>query len=278
MTPKYETVRSAQNQFVSLARSLNDRKNRQKNRLFRFDGVKLLCESLQKGVLISFLLVSESRWDEVGEKCERLYGIDLEKCELRILPVADTVFERLTDESAPEGVIGVASYMTHRHRECDAAALAALPAAEKILILESVRDPLNVGAILRVAAAFSVDRIIMSRDCADIYNPKTLRASMGTLFSVSVDRVEDIPSVIRTLKDSGRRVFAAALDRDAVKLGELALSAGDCVLIGNEGHGLSPEAIEAATGSVFIPMAAGVESLNAATATAVLLWEFFGKG
>ncbi len=277
MMTEYETVRSAQNQYVSLVRALNDRKNRQKNQLFRFDGVKLFCESLQKGAEISFLLIAENRWEEVVEKVKKLYEIDPTKCDLKVIPVAETVFEKLTDESAPEGIIGVAKYMQDRHRECGSEALSSLSKSEKLLLLESVRDPLNVGAILRVAAAFSVDRIIMGRDCADIYNPKTLRASMGTLFAMHIDRVENIPSAVRILKDSGRRVFAAALDRGAVKLGAFDMEEGDCVLIGNEGHGLSCEALDAAGRSVFIPMAEHVESLNAATATAVLLWEFFGK-
>ena len=83
---------------------------------------------------------------------------------------------------------------------------------------------------------------------------------------------------VRELRDAGRRIFAAALDRDSEKLGELETRDGDCVIIGNEGHGLSREAIDSCDGTVFIPMADGVESLNAATAAAVLVWEFFGKG
>ena len=83
---------------------------------------------------------------------------------------------------------------------------------------------------------------------------------------------------VSSLRKQGRRVFAAALDRDSERLGEMAIKRGDCVIIGNEGHGLTKETVEACDGTVFIPMAEGVESLNAATAAAVLVWEFFGKG
>jgi TrmH family RNA methyltransferase len=129
---------------------------------------------------------------------------------------------------------------------------------------------------MRVAAALGVDRVIMSRDCADIYNSKTVRASMGAIFALKTDRVESISVAIAQLRDSGRRVFAAALDENAHKLGELEIRKGDCVLIGNEGHGISNEAIQTCDASVYIPMSEGVESLNAATAAAVLAWEFFG--
>ena len=142
--------------------------------------------------------------------------------------------------------------------------------------MESVRDPLNVGAIIRASAAFGVDRVVLSDDCADVYNSKVIRASMGNLFGVRVDRVSDMQAAVAQLRSNGRRVFAAALESDAHRLGELEIKAGDCVIIGNEGHGLDKNTIEGCDGTVYIPMADGVESLNAATAAAVLSWEFFG--
>jgi TrmH family RNA methyltransferase len=114
----------------------------------------------------------------------------------------------------------------------------------------------------------------MSKDCADIYSSKTVRASMGTLFSTRVDRVADIPCVIRNLTDSGRRVFAAALNREAQRLGEFAVQSGDCVVIGNEGHGLSDAICKACGNSVIIPMSERAESFNAAVAASILMWEF----
>jgi TrmH family RNA methyltransferase len=101
---------------------------------------------------------------------------------------------------------------------------------------------------------------------------------MGTVFDVRIDRVDDLPLAVEKLRGYGRRVFAAALDRNSVKLGELEMKSGDCVAIGNEGHGLTNETVSACNGTVFIPMSDGVESLNAATAAAVLVWEFFGLG
>ena len=275
MGETYEIITSSQNKYVSLARSLGDRKIREKNKLFRYDGIKLLCEGIRKGVRNEYILIAENEYDSVFEKAEKLYGISEKDINCHIVRVTDRLFERLSEEKAPEGVICVAKYMDGIHRSVDS--LGKIGANEKILLLESVRDPQNVGAIIRVAVAFGVDRIVMGRDCADIYNSKTVRASMGTLFGTYIDRVADIPSAIREIKSLGRRVFAAALDRDAERLGEFERMEGDCVIIGNEGHGLTSEAIEACGKTVFIPMADGVESLNAATAAAVLVWEFFGS-
>ncbi len=271
-----EIITSPQNKYVSLARSLSDRKQRQKSSLYRFDGIKLMCEAAKKGVSIDFLLIRESSYDAVSDRAKTLYSLDVESLSCRIVAVSDTVFDKISEENAPEGVITVAKYDSERHRETDADELAVAD-GEKILLLESVRDPQNVGAILRTAAAFSVDRVIMGRDCADIYSSKTVRASMGAVFSMRIDRVSSVPEAVRALRDKGRRVFAAALDERAQRLGEAKFAAGDCVVIGNEGHGLSCETVSACDASVYIPMASGVESLNAAVAASVLMWEFFGS-
>ena len=189
------------------------------------------------------------------------------------MTVADHVFDSLTEESAPEGVICVARMQSTVHTAWqDGQELP--PKDEHIMLLESVRDPSNIGAIIRSAAAFGVDRLILSADSADIYHPRAVRASMGTLFDQRIDRVQDLTAVISALRRQGRRVFAAALREDAAVLGEFPLVSGDCVVIGNEGHGLSREVIAACGNSVIIPMSERAESFNAAVAASILMWEF----
>lgn len=270
-----EIITSSQNKYVILAHLLSQRKQRQKTSLYRFDGVKLLCEAVTKGAEIEFLLISESAYGAVDEKLKTLCSQSLGALGCRKIVVSDSVFGKISEENAPEGVIVVARYDVDRHRNSTASEIT-VKADERVLFLESVRDPQNVGAILRTAAAFSVDRVIMSRDCADIYNSKTLRASMGAVFTLEIDRVDSIGAAIEAVRGCGRRVFAAALDGDALRLGETEFCAGDCVVIGNEGHGLSAETVAVCDSSVYIPMAHGVESLNAAVAAAVVMWEFFG--
>ena len=154
------------------------------------------------------------------------------------------------------------------------------------MLLESVRDPLNVGAIIRSAAALGVEHLILSDDCADIYHPRTLRAAMGPLFSMPITRVKDLPGSITALRAEGRRVYAAALDDTALSLGSPEWTAeqgrnkdgaAPCAVIGNEGHGLSEAVIAACDRSVYIPMEAGTESLNAGVAAALLMWELCKK-
>lgn len=295
-----EVVTSAQNQYVSLARMLADKKRRDRDRLFRFDGVKLLCEAVRRGVEIEYLLICETRLDGVISDMHECSGLTPDDINCRAVIVRDSVFEKISSEKSPEGVICIAKYIDKFHNfakinneefslcvseggdggvtgtgDTDKIGTDIID-GENIILLESVRDPQNIGAIIRSAAALGATLMIMSDDCADVYNPKAVRASMGSLFSMRIIHVHDICEAVAALKRAGRRVFAAALDEDASRLGSADVSADDCVLIGNEGHGLTDRAISACGQSIYIPMDMGIESLNAAVAASILLWEFFG--
>ena len=148
---------------------------------------------------------------------------------------------------------------------------------KSVFALESVRDPGNLGTIIRSAVAFGVDCILLSSDCAEIYNPKTIRAAMGTLFRQNIVIIDDMPSAIRTISQSGRRTYAAALSSNASVLGKKQIRFEDCIVIGNEGHGISSELMSACDEVIFIPMTPDAESLNAAIASSICLWEQFGR-
>ena len=276
MSMSREIISSRQNRTVVEVCKLNDRKARDAGRIFRFDGVKLCEEALRKGVELQTVLLRASSADRIREGLLERDGIDLFACSARVLWLSDEVFEKISEEKSPEGVICVAKYIDKFQKFATIYNSADFLTMkdEGIVLVESVRDPSNVGAILRSAAAFGVDRLILSADCADIYHPKAVRASMGTLFDQKIDRVRNLPEVIRGLRASGRRVFAAALDPNGHVLGQLPLCRGDCVVIGNEGHGLLPDTIAACDGCVMIPMTSRAESLNAAVAASVLMWEF----
>jgi len=200
------------------------------------------------------------------------YEDRIERCFL----VSDDIFEKISEEKSPEGVITIAKYIDKLQKNATIynSVNFLQMKNEHIVLLESVRDPSNVGAIIRSAAAIGIDRLILSADCADIYHPRAVRGSMGTVFNQRIDRVTDLATTIREMRESGRRVFAAALDERALSLGEFEILAGDAVVIGNEGHGLSKEVIAACTGSVIIPMSERAESFNAAVAASILMWEF----
>lgn len=272
-------IRSRQNKTVKTVAALANKKQREESRLFRFDGIKLAREALMKGVLPEYLIVSESKSD-TAYSLIREYGLPGGT----VVTVSDDIFAAISEEKSPEGIITVAKYLDKLRKIVkigNNGHIEELPEiGERLIILESVRDPGNLGTIVRTAAALGIDRVILSSDCADIYNPRTIRAAMGALFMQRVDIVEarELPRYIGDLRNSGRRVFAAALGDGASKLGSFPSAPGDCVVIGNEGHGLSAGTLGACDGSVIIPMRDGCESLNAATAAAIFMWEFSRGG
>ena len=271
-----EIIRSRQNKNIVELCKLTDRKAREATKTFRFDGIKLLEEAIKNDVEICAVFLSCSAQDRVlgflQERFGKAFESKIEKC----FVVLDDIFDKISEEKSPEGVITIAKYIDKLQKNAtiyNSVHFSELK-NESIVLLESVRDPSNVGAIIRSAAAIGIDRLILSADCADIYHPRAVRSSMGTVFNQPIDRVSDLVATIEELCKSGRRVFAAALDERALSLGELEIRKGDAVVIGNEGHGLSREVIAACTGSVIIPMSERAESFNAAVAASILMWEF----
>ena len=271
-----EIIRSRQNRNVVEVGKLSDRKTRDARQLFRFDGIKLLQEALKKNVEIDAIYLKASAAERIMTDLNAQCGEGVMNTPDRIFLLSDEVFDKISEEKSPEGVITVAKYIDKFQKFATIYNSGDFlnMRGEQIVLLESVRDPSNIGAIIRSAAAIGVDRLILSDDCADIYHPKAVRASMGAIFNQRIDRVGDLPGVIEGLQHSGRRVFAATLSESAVSLGDFPLCAGDCVVIGNEGHGLSKRTVNACDRAVIIPMTARAESFNAAVAASILMWEF----
>lgn len=272
MINKSSVITSRQNAGIKKVCSLSEKKWREEYSLFRLDGIKLLEEAIICGVRIDSVYIRESSADAIlGRLSDPLSELPRD----RIVFVSDSVFEKLSEEKSPEGIITVAKHIDKFRKSIKIDNVDIPEAWETVLLLESLRDPGNLGTVIRSAAALGVDRVVMSADCADLYNPRTIRAAMGGLFRVRIDTIAggDFAEYVSLLRKNGRRVFAAALDAGAARLGELEVRKGDSFVIGNEGHGLSREVISACDGSVIIPMAAGCESLNASAAAVILIWE-----
>ena len=268
-----EVLKSRNNPKVKWAASLSNKKTRGVERAFLAEGEKLTAEALSAGLPVSHVFVSESKRARVLELLsEELTSPQYEKTEL--ITVSDGVFEKISTEKAPQGVISVIKYLDFfNNADIIYKEEFFLKPDERALFLCSVRDPGNLGAVIRSAAAFGVDHIILSSDSADIYNHKTIRAAMGSLFRVRITVVSDIPSFIASAKACGRRVFAAELSDNALSLASVEIKPSDIFMIGNEGHGIPYEISSLCDCSVYIPISNVTESLNAAVAAAIFMWE-----
>ncbi len=197
--------------------------------------------------------------------------------------VEPAVFARISDTQTPQGVLSVLKRPEHSlediikggiedHSGSKASEDLKASKAPLILILENLQDPGNLGTILRVGEAAGVTGIIMSKGTVDIYNPKVVRSTMGSIYRMPFVTVPDIIDTVRKIKDSGIVTYAAHL-RGSEIYTDYDYTSGTAFFIGNEGNGLSDEITALADKKLFIPMEGSVESLNAGIAAAVLTYE-----
>lgn len=257
-------ITSRQNQTAVKLSLLKEKKGREAQGLFMAEGRKLWLEILQSDIRPKKTVCTDEYFSSHSRELSENTARD------DIITVSESVFEKLTQEKAPEGIITVCAADNLPHTVCD---VYEEPQTERRLFaLSGIQDPGNLGTVIRTAGAFGTDEIILDGFCADLYNHKTIRASMGAIFRMKITVCLRFDETLSLLRRS-RRVYAAALDRSAARLDELTILPSDVFVVGNEGHGLSESSVAACTQSVFIPMEQGAESLNASQAATILLWE-----
>ena len=263
-------ISSRSNDEVISASKLSMKKYRERDGVFLLEGEKLFEEAVLYGEPRA-VYVSLDSADRLSEKT--LGYLRDPRLEGRVFALSLPAFEKITTEKSPQGVICSAS-VPGLCEDPRKALEDALEPGKRTLVLDGVRDPGNAGGILRTAAAFGCGSAILV-NCADPFGDRAVRASMGAIFrirTISIDTPDDLAGVIRRTK---RRLVASALSADAGTLGSFETFSDDVVVIGNEGHGISDDMLSLCSATLRIPMVSGCESLNAASAAAVILWEYF---
>ena len=236
--------------IVHLKRLGADRSYRTETGLFYCDGEKLLIEAVKNGIGIDTVLTAQP------------VTVDL-PAGARVFETDYSIIESVSPMKTPQKVVF----------SCKKPVPAPITAGGRYIVLEDMQDPGNVGTVLRTAGAFSMDAVILVGACADPYHPRTVRASMGAVFRVpfaelTVDDLRELKYKI------GLRLIGAALSGDSRDIRETDLSDA-AVVIGSEGHGLSPEMLDLCDEKMIIPMDERCESLNAGVAAAIVMWEVF---
>lgn len=254
-------IASRKNPRVMEAVRLLDKKKRSSAKRFLCEGVKLTREALAAG-LVCELYIRES-------SASLMYDIMLDgtSAGAETFVLSDPAFEKISTESSPQGIISLC-----RMRET-VSADDIVKNGKPILLLDSVRDPGNLGTVIRSAAALGGVTVAVY-SCADIYGEKTVRASMGAVFKADIVSVDDANDFVAKLISAGRRVIAASPSGESMVLGRDGLKQSDCIVVGNEGHGVSERLLDACTSTLVIPICSDTESLNASAAAAVILWEW----
>lgn len=273
MKIRQEILSSRNNPLVKWAASLKEKKERGASSSFMIEGIKLTLEAIKNRLPITHILLLESKSERLLTK---IYdsGLDKYNNECEIIILSDSAFEKISTEKGAEGIISIIKYLDFfNNLDIIYKEEFFISEKERAIALSSVRDPGNLGSVIRSATAFGVDHIVISADSADIYNPKTIRSAMGSLFYVKITVVSDFVSFIRAAKACGRRVFAAELSEGAKSVRDIDIRPGDIFMIGNEGHGIDPSLSSECSDSVYIPISSRTESLNASVAAAVFMWE-----
>ena len=251
-----ETITSRENAKIKYACAVRDsEKQRAADGLFFAEGPKL-CLELAKSCTPRAMYATAAALAKTPELAQ------FDPAE-----IAPHVAEKLSGTKSNQGVFALF--------ETPVPPADTLDTARRILMLEGVQDPGNVGTLLRSAAAFGFDGVLLSDGCASVFAPKTLRASMGAAVRVPVMEVGAMPAAIAALRAKNITCLAAALyQSQPLSAARPGYPGGVCVVIGSEGQGLMEETIAACSGTVRIPMTDRVESLNAGIAGSILLWHF----
>lgn len=251
-----EIISSRKNENVRVVRELlKSAKYRSETDLFAVEGDHLCGELADCANAIEYFLYTEKAAEKYPETVRKASEKAFETA-----VITEELSEYISDTKSPQGLFAAA--------ERFGAPIPKNP--QRLVVLDGIQDPGNVGTIIRSAEAFGFDGVLYSPNCADVFTPKTLRASMGSVFRVPTQFYSGTENLRGWLR--GFTVFGAMLDESAKRLGEVKFPEKTAIVIGSEGRGISPEIAEICDERIYIPIR-GAESLNAAMAAAVLLWE-----
>lgn len=248
-------IESAQNKVYKNALLLKEKKNRRNSGLFLVEGRKQTAEIGGSWNIKNFFM-SESfpqkhKFDNIA----------------KTFTISDKLFKKLSSTQTPQGIIAVAEKKTY-----DVKKLLKNSGNGFFVILEQIQDPGNLGTIIRCADAFGAKAVFVSKGSADIYSDKTMRSAMGSIFHLPVADETDTKNLIGLMKEEGIMTFAASLDCGE-NLQNFVFPQKSAVIIGNEAKGLSCELQKQACGRIKIYMPGKAESLNAAIAAAIIMYE-----
>lgn len=250
-------ITAASNQRVkNLISLIQKSKARKEQDVFITEGIKMFQEADE--TKIKEVYVSESFYKK-GVEREKI-----ERCNFEIL--SDDLFKKVSDTQTPQGILCV---MEQYHYDLEDLFQKEQPL---FLILEDIQDPGNLGTMVRTAEGAGVDGIIMTKGTVDIYNPKTIRSTMGSVYRMPFIYTDNLLEVMKELQKKNVKLYAAHL-RGENYYHQLDFKGGTAFLIGNEGNGLKDETADAADVYLKIPMEGKVESLNAAVASVILMYE-----
>lgn len=244
-------IESNQNKIIKEVNSLKAKKERDKTGLFILEG-KRLVDEIPNSWEIKYLLKAESYSEDINSE--------------NVYTVKDSLFEKISETVNPQGILAVCHIKEFDVTNVD------YSNSPFFVVLENVTDPGNMGTLIRTADAAGADGIFLSKGCVDIYNPKVIRATMGSIFHLPIYRNLNLMDLMEDFKNNNVKTLAAHLKGTSTPY-KVDMTTACAVIIGNEANGLSDEISEIASDLVKIPMPGKAESMNAGIAGGILIYE-----
>lgn len=251
-------IESMQNDLIKKACLLKLKKNRDKLNLFIVEGLRFVQEIPEAYDIEEYLISQtfESNYNELNEL----------KAKAKVYTIKDNIFKNICETQSPQGILAICSKKNYTLEAC------ILNKNQFILICDKLQDPGNLGTIIRVADAAGVTNIILSKDTVDLYNPKVLRATMGSIFHLKIIQNIDINLAIDKLRLNKIAIIATDLKSD-ISPYQIDLKQSLAIIVGNEANGLDNNVLKQADILVKIPIMGKAESLNVSAASSILLYE-----
>ncbi|MDD4189088.1 MAG: RNA methyltransferase [Eubacteriales bacterium] len=255
------SIESSENKLIKLVKSLSQKKYREKEGLFFTEGLRFVQDALDSSWEVSSVFVSET----FKEKFIKTRKISLTNKNPELYCLPDKLFNEISDTNSPQGILAVI-----KMREYDPESVIFGP--NLFLLLDGLQDPGNMGTIIRSADAAGFNAIIMTEGCVDIYNPKVVRSTAGSLFHIPCITASDVSKMLDLLRLNEIKIYCASASAKKYCY-QFDLHENVVFAIGNEANGLSAKVTENADDSISIPILGRAESLNASVAAGILLYE-----
>jgi RNA methyltransferase, TrmH family len=258
-----ELITSRKNEMIKNAAHLSSSAEiRREQGLFMVEGARLCSDAAQSGVTVKILFYTAQANEKYGEYLDMIQ-VNAEQ----VYEIEPHVAALLSETKTPQGIFCVC-----KMQDC-AQGLTQMEQSRHYLALENIQDPANLGAVLRTAEALGVGGVVLAGSCCDVYSPKVLRASMGAVFRLPFFITDNMADAAVQLNAQGFLTLAAVPDEKVQKVTDIHFKSATVIVVGNEGNGLTAEAIAACSQAVTIPMLGRAESLNASASAAILMWE-----
>jgi len=260
-------ITSENNSLIKEIKSLKIKKYRDQKKLYFIEGFKFVEEALSSDEKVNSIIIS----DIMGKNekvLELIQKAKQKEFNMNIQLVSDNILRQLSDTEAPQGIIALVKMKDYNLED-----ITKIESKNNLfIILDAIQDPGNMGTIIRTADAAGFNAVFAAKGCVDFYNPKVLRATMGSIFHIPVIYCDEVSNTINHLKSKGIKIYASHLS-SSENYYNLSVSQNIAFIIGNEANGISNQTASFADVLVKIPMPGKAESLNASIAAGILIYE-----